>query len=171
MIGLVLVRREMVLIELPSNSFLSAIPKAVKNSIPLEPLRTSYNNMGHTVCCNNPHQPYPIRALIVARTEGVHHFTERYNDLYLKDQIWAGKKHWEEQHKYIEMSPFCEGLVARGLWELHNWEEEVPPVVNASIRFVAVLLCELFEAVDKVSEELTTCDLMVGLSLVHFSFQ
>ena len=69
--------------------FVLAILKAVKQSILLEPLQTSYNNMGHTVCCNNPHQPYPIRASIIARTEGVHHFQERYNDLYLKDQIWA----------------------------------------------------------------------------------
>ena len=46
----------------------------------------------------------------------------------------------------------------------------MPPVVNASIGFAAVLSCELFEAVDKVSEELTTCDLMVlGVSLVQFS--
>ena len=68
------------------------------------------------------------------------------------------------------MSPFCEGLVARGLCEFHDQEEEVPPVINTSIGFAAVLLCKLFEAVDKVSEELTTCDLMVlGLSLVWFS--
>ena len=149
--------------------FVLVIPKAVKNSIPLELLRTSYNNMGHTVCRNNPHQPYPIRASIITRTEGVHHFQERYNDLYLKDQIWAGKKYWEKCHQHIKMSPFCEGLVTRGLWEFYNREEEVPPVVNASIRFAAVLSCELFEVVDKVSEELTTCDLMVGLSFVHFS--
>ena len=69
------------------------------------------------------------------------------------------------------MSPFCKGLVARGLWEFHNREEQVPSVVNASIGFASVLSCELFEAVDKVSEELTTCDLMVGLSLVQFSSQ
>ena len=68
------------------------------------------------------------------------------------------------------MSPFCEGLVACGLREFHDREEEVPPVINASIGFATVLSCELFEAVDKVSEELTTCDLMVlGLSLVQFS--
>ena len=67
------------------------------------------------------------------------------------------------------MLPFCEGLVAHGLQKFYNWEEQVPPVVNASIRFAAVLSCELFEAVDKVSEELTTCELMVGLSLVRFS--
>ena len=127
--------------------------------------------MGHTVCCNNPHQPYPIRASIVAWTEGVHHFAERYNNLYLKDQIWAGKKYWEKHHKHIEMSLFCKGLVAHGLWEFHNREEQVPSVVNASIGFASVLLCELFEAVDKVLEELTTCDLMVGLSLVQFSSQ
>ena len=67
------------------------------------------------------------------------------------------------------MSPFCEGLVACGLREFHD-REEVPPVINASIGFATVLSCELFEAVDKVSEELTTCDLMVlGLSLVQFS--
>ena len=125
--------------------------------------------MGHTVCRNNPHQPYPIRALIVARTKGVHHFQERYNNLYLKDQIWAGKKYWEKRHRHIEMLPFCEGLVAHGLWEFHNQEEQVPPVVNTSIGFAAVLSCELFKAVDKVSEELTTCDLMVGLFLVWFS--
>ena len=145
------------------------IPKAVKQSIPLEPLQTSYNDMGHTVCCNNPHQPYPIRASIIARTKGVHHFQERYNDLYLKDQIWAGKKYWEKRHRHIKMSPFCEGLVARGLQEFYNREEEVPPVVNTSIRFAAVQSCELSEGVDKVSEELTTCDLMVGLSFVCFS--
>ena len=145
------------------------VPKAVKQSIPLEPLWTSYNNMGHTVCRNNPYQPYPIRASIIARTEGVHHFQERYNDLYLKDQIWARKKYWEKRHPYIEMLPFCEGLVARGLHEFHDQEEEVPPIVNASIGFTTVLLCELFKAMDKVSEELTTCDLMVGLSFVHFS--
>ena len=69
------------------------------------------------------------------------------------------------------MSPFCEGLVARGLREFHDWEEQVPPVVNASIELMVVLLCKLFEAVDKVSEELTTCDLMVGLSFVRFSPQ
>ena len=103
--------------------------------------------MGYTVCRNNPHQPYPIRASIVTRAEGVHHFTKRYNDLYLKDQIWAGKKYWEKRHKHIKMLPFCEGLVARGLREFHDWEEQVPPVVNASIGFVAVLLCKLFEAV------------------------
>ena len=69
------------------------------------------------------------------------------------------------------MLPFCEGLVACGLREFHNREEQVPPVINASIGFAAVLSCELFEAVDKVLEELTTCDLMVGLSLVQFSSQ
>ena len=60
--------------------------------------------------------------------------------------------------------------VHRGLCKFHDREEEVPPVVNASIRFAVVLSCELFEVVDKVLEELTTCDLMVlGLSLVQFS--
>ena len=58
----------------------------------------SFNDMGHTICRNNPHQPYPIRASIIAWTEGVHHFQERYNDLYLKDQIWASKKYWEKRH-------------------------------------------------------------------------
>ena len=46
--------------------FVLAIPKVVKQSIPLEPLWMSYNDMGHIICCNNPHQPYPIRASIVA---------------------------------------------------------------------------------------------------------
>ena len=146
-----------------------AIPKAVVKSIPLEPLRTSYNDMGHTVCRNNPYQPYPIRASIVAQTKGVHHFTKRYNNLYLKDQIWAGKKHWEKRYQHIEMSPFCEGLVAHGLWEYHNREDQVPAVVNSSIGFAAVLSCKLFEAVDKVLEEVVACDLMVCLSLTWFS--
>ena len=86
----------------------------------------------------------------------------RYNDLYLKDQIWAGKKHWEKWHKFIKMSPFCKGLVSCGLQEWHGQEDQVPAGVNTSIGYLAVLSCKLFEMVDKVSEEATTFDLLVG---------
>ena len=64
------------------------------------------------------------------------------------------------------MSPFCEGLVSHGLWGWHDQEDQVPAGVNASIGYLAVLLCELFKMVNKVLEEATTFDLLVGLSLV-----
>ena len=136
------------------------------HSIPFEPAHTSFNDLGYTVCQGNPHQPYPIRALVLTQTESIHHYTERYNNLFLKDQIWAGKKHWEKWHKFIEMLPFCEGLVSRGLQEWHDQEDQLPGCVNTSVRFAVVLSCELFEMVDKVSEETTTFDLLVGLSLM-----
>ena len=44
--------------------FVLVIPKAVKQSIPLELLWTSYNDMGHTVCRNNPYQPHLMSGCI-----------------------------------------------------------------------------------------------------------
>lgn len=130
---------------------------------------TNFNNLEYKVCQNNPHQPYPVRAQVLAHTESIHHHEEKYNNLYLKDQVWAVKKHWEKRMPSIKMSLCCKSMLSQGLWEWHNREDQLPRCINAFIGFAAVMSCELFKLLDKVDEDATHFDLLVGLSLMWFS--
>ena len=68
----------------------------------------------------NAYQPYLIWAQVVAQTESHQHHFQKYQDLFLKDQIWAGKKHWEQCRSQIELTPFQDEMLKRGLREIHD---------------------------------------------------
>ena len=117
------------------------IPKSVIHSILTELIHTTFNDLGFMVCCNNLHQPYPKRCQVVTNVESVQHSHKKCNDLYLKDQIWATKKHWVKRQKNIKMSTFCNSTSSQDLQEMDDWEDQLPGYTDTSTGFAVVMSC------------------------------
>jgi len=54
---------------------------------------------------------------VKARTEATQHWREKFDDLFLKDQVWAAREIWSTRVRAVEMTPFQEALLSRGLAE------------------------------------------------------
>ena len=52
-----------------------------------------------------------------ARTEATQHWGEKFDNLFLKDQVWAAREIWSTRVRAIKMTPFQEALLSRGLAE------------------------------------------------------
>ena len=94
----------------------------VKGSRLLVPstLHTCYNDQGHKFACNNHHQPHLEHYQVKARTEATQHHLEKFDDLFLKDQIWAAREIWSRRVRAVKMTPFQEALLTQGLVECQN---------------------------------------------------
>ena len=74
-----------------------------------------------------------------------------------------GKRFWRERIGAVEMSPFQEAWINRGLRAVHDEEDDIPPEVDILMGYSAVGMAECLEAVDKVNEDLIETDLKVIL--------
>ena len=73
---------------------------------------SAFNDQKHARARNDRFRPYPSLATIKSRIASKAVHTERFQDLFFKDHIWAAKAVWREKIKHTEMNEFS---VLRGL--------------------------------------------------------
>ena len=74
-----------------------------------------------------------------ARTEAVQHWGEKFNDLFLKDQVWAAREIWSKRVRGVEMTPFQEAFLSHGLGEYVAPGDSMPDTVSVPIHYAAVI--------------------------------
>ena len=97
-----------------------------------------------------------------ARTEATQHWGEKFDDLFLKDQVWAAREIWSTRVQAVEMTPFQEALSSRGLAEYAVPGDSVPDTVLVPIHYTAVIGGECLEAIANFDDKVVHHDLMVG---------
>ena len=95
--------------------------------------RTRFNDQGHKLACNNRHQPYPEHFQVKARTEATQHWGEKFDDLFLKDQVWAAREIWSTRVWAVKMTPFQEALLSCGLAKYTIPGDSMPDTVSVPI--------------------------------------
>jgi len=80
------------------------------------------------------------------------HRLEKFQDLFAQDMIWAAQTIWRKRLPSIEMTVFQEPLMARGLKEFPDEEDQMPMECSVLMGYLAVLATECLEAIDEVSE-------------------
>ena len=123
---------------------------------------TKYNNQKHATAHNNHHQPYLQYFQVKAQTEATQHLFEKFNDLFLKDQVWAAREIWAKRVRMIEMTPFQESFLQCGLVEFAVPGDSVPDSVSVPIHYAVMIGGECLEAIANLDDKLVHHDLMVG---------
>ena len=97
-----------------------------------------------------------------ARVEATQHLFEKFNDLFLKDQVWAAHAILDKRVWMIEMTPFQEAFL---LWRLEEYVAPgnlVPDLVLVPIHYAAMIRGECLEAIANLDNKVVHHDLMVG---------
>jgi len=89
---------------------------------------------------------------VVAHAEVNDHRLEKFQDMFAQDMIWAVQTMWRKRLPSIEMMVFQEFLIARGLKELPDEEDQMLRECSVSMGYLAVLPAECLEMIDEVSE-------------------
>jgi len=76
---------------------------------------------------------------VKARTEAMQHWGEKFDDLFLKDQVWAACEIWSTRVQAIEMTPFQEALLSHGLAEYTILGDLMPDMVSVPIHHATVI--------------------------------
>jgi len=75
--------------------------------------------------------------------------------------IWAVQTMWRKRLLSIKMTVFQESLIARGLKEFPDKEDQMPMECLVPMGYSAVLAAECLEVIDKVSESIVHNDCLV----------
>jgi len=75
--------------------------------------------------------PYPTEGMVRDHAHKAQHRLEQHRDLFFMDHIWAAGETMRSHLNGIEMSPFQEALIKRGVRE-HPEEEDA---MTVSIQF------------------------------------
>ena len=129
--------------------------------VPLTPC-THFDDHGHEFACDNCHQLYPSYVQVQVRMEVNHHHSEKFQDLFLKDQIWAAHEIWKLRVKNVEMTVFQEAMLEQGLVEYAEPGDAAPDEVTVPLAYAVVIAGECLEMIDNLKEEVVHNDLMVG---------
>ena len=97
-----------------------------------------------------------------AQTEATQHWGEKFDDLFLKDQVWAACEIWSTRVHVIEMTPFQEALLSHGLAEYTIPGDSMPDTVLVPIHYAAVIGGECLEVIANLDDKVIHHDLMVG---------
>jgi len=100
---------------------------------------------------------------VKARTEATQHWGEKFDDLFLKDQVWATCEIWSTRVRAVETTPFQEALLSRGLAEYTIPGDSMPDTVSVPIHYAAVIGGECLEAIANLDDKVVHHDLMVGI--------
>jgi len=73
---------------------------------------------------------------IVARAEVNNHWLEKFRDVFAQDMIWAAQTMWRKRLPSIEMTVFQESLIARGLKEFPDEEDQMPRVLSKQTYYI-----------------------------------
>jgi len=123
---------------------------------------STFNMQGHKNSRSVPMDPYLTEGTIRDHARKAQHCLEQYWDVFFMDHIWGAAETWRKCVRQIEMSPFQEALIVRGVREHAEEEDTMPPSVQFPIAYAAVLVGECLEEIDKVNESVVNLDLMVG---------
>jgi len=99
---------------------------------------------------------------VKARTKATQHWGEKFDDLFLKDQVWAAREIWSTRVRAVEMTPFQEALLSCGLAEYAVPGDSVLDMVSVPIHYAAVIGGECLEAIANLDDKVVHHDLMVG---------
>jgi len=121
-----------------------------------------FNDQKYAFACNNHHQPYPQYFQVKAWTEATQHLFKKFNNLFLKDQVWAAHEIWEKRVQMIEMTPFQESFLQHGLVEFAVPRDSVPDLVSVPIHYTAIIGGECLEVITNLDDKVIHHDLMVG---------
>src|SRR5258705_13092049 len=124
---------------------------------PSKPAPYSYwfNNQGHLVSRGNRHQPYLTRVDVDHRVAGKSHSFERWRDLHLQDFVYAAKAVGRKSLGRVELTPYQDALLDRGLVETHDIEDQMVPIVDLAVGYSAAVGLETFQSMDNMSEEMS----------------
>jgi len=89
---------------------------------------------------------------VVARAEANDHQLEKFRDVFAQDMIWAAQTMGRKRLPSIEMMIFQESLIARGLKEFPDEEDQMPRECSVSMGYSAVLAAECLEMIDDILE-------------------
>ena len=70
---------------------------------------------------------------------------------------------WRERVKRVEMTPFAEAWLQRGIRSSHDVEDKIPAEVDVAMGYAAVAMGECLAAVDKIDEDVVENDLKVSI--------
>ena len=73
-------------------------------NVPVQPC--AFNDQKHARARNDRFRPYLSLATIQSRIGSKTIHSERFQDLYFQDHIWAAKEVWREKYKHTEMNDF-----------------------------------------------------------------
>src|SRR5258707_3264924 len=132
---------------------------------PSKPAPYSYrfNNQGHHVCRGNRHQPYPTKVAVDHRISGKSHSFERWKDVHLQDFVYAAKAVGRKSLGRVELTPYQDALLERGLMESHDIEDQMVPIVDLAVGYSAGVGLETFQAMDNMSEEMNRVEMRMDL--------
>jgi len=98
---------------------------------------------------------------IVACAEKNNHWLEKFQDLFAQGTVWVVQTMWRERLLLIEMMVFQESLIARGLKEFPDEEDQMLMECLVLVGYSAVLAAECLEAIEEVSERVIHNDCLV----------
>ena len=132
---------------------------------PSKPAPYSYrfNNQGHQTCRGNRHQPYPTKVNVDHRVSGKSHSFERWKDVHLQDFVYAAKAVGRKLLGRVELTPYQDALLERGLVETHDIEDQMVPIVDLAIGYSAAVGLEAFQSMDNMSEEMSRVETRMDL--------
>jgi len=99
---------------------------------------------------------------VKARTEVTQHWLEKFDDLFLKDQVWAAREIWSKRVRAVEMTPFQEVFLTHDLVEYVAPGDLMPGVVSVPIHYAAMIGGECLEAIVELDDKVVHHNLMVG---------
>ena len=89
---------------------------------------------------------------VVAHAEVNDHRLKKFRDVFAQDMIWVAQTMWRKRLPSIEMTVFQESLIARGLKEFPDKEDQMLRECSVSMGYSAVLAAECLEMIDDVLE-------------------
>src|SRR5258705_442090 len=132
---------------------------------PSKPAPYSYrfNSQGHHTCRGNRHQPYPTKVNVDHRVAGKSHSFERWKDLHLQDFVYAAKAVGRKTLGRVELTPYQDALLDRGLVETHDIEDQMVPICDLAVGYSAAVGLEVFQSMDHMSEEMSRGEFKDGM--------
>src|SRR5258705_13020872 len=123
---------------------------------------------------------HPVTRVVVDnRVASKSHSFERWKDLHLQDFVYAAKAVGRKSLGRVELTPYQDALLERGLVETHDIEHQMVPIVDLAVGYSAAVGLEGFQAMDNMSEEMrrveTRMDLLsnkvgdISISQDHFA--
>ena len=97
-----------------------------------------------------------------ARTKATQHWGEKFDNLFLKDQVWAAHEIWSTRVRAVETTPFQEALLSHGLAKYIIPGDSMLDMVSVPIHYTAVIGGECLEAIANLDDRVVHHDLMVG---------
>jgi len=81
--------------------------------------------------------------------------------MFAQDMVWAAQTMWRKRLLSVGVTVFQESLIARGLKEFPDKEDQMPMECLIPMGYLAVLAAECLEVIDEVLESVIPNDCLV----------